>query len=165
MVTHIALPGSEFIFILIQGPLLCARTSLRQDGFQCRDLWEGWHNILWGDAPSFFEPPKSFLCLCSWEVSLTSIMWSLYILSKQDSLFLPLCLFWDICPQGIEFSFLARSPFIFWFKTMQCEGEEEKKKRRWRRQLRRRMKGRKTGRWKEWLLEGKTLFKNFFVII
>ena len=41
VVTHVALPGSEFIFILIQGPPLCAHTFLRQDGFQCRDLWEG----------------------------------------------------------------------------------------------------------------------------
>ena len=41
LANHLALPGSESVFGITQGPPLCARTSLSQDGFQRRGLWEG----------------------------------------------------------------------------------------------------------------------------
>jgi len=37
---HFALSGFESIFLLAQGPLLCAHVSFSQGGFQCEGLWE-----------------------------------------------------------------------------------------------------------------------------
>ena len=59
------LPGSESVFGISQGPPVCARASLNQDGFQRRGLWVSWHHLLWGDALSLFDFQGDFLCLCS----------------------------------------------------------------------------------------------------
>ena len=88
LANHLALPVSDSIFGLIQGPPLCADASLSQNGFQHRGLWEGWHYLKWGGIPSLFDFQGPFLHMCSWEASLTSRMrnmWSLYLLSGKDS--------------------------------------------------------------------------------
>ena len=56
LANHVALPGSEFVFGLSQGPHLCACASLSQDGFQRRSLRVGGHRLLWGGAPSLLTP-------------------------------------------------------------------------------------------------------------
>ena len=40
LANHLALPGSESIFGLTQGPPLCACAFLSQDGFQRKGFWE-----------------------------------------------------------------------------------------------------------------------------
>ena len=79
---------SPYLVYLIWVPPPHARTSLSQDGFQHRGLWEGWHHLLWGGVPSLFGPRGAFLHIYSQEVSLTSRkrnMWSVYLLSGQGS--------------------------------------------------------------------------------
>ena len=87
-----AFPGSEPVFSITQGPPLRACASLSQDGFQRRDLWEV-DTTYDGLALPLFLAPKEPLCTCVvGKVSSTSrtrTMWSLYLLSGQNTA--PLC--------------------------------------------------------------------------
>ena len=118
LANHLTLPGSESTFGLTQGPPLCMCTSLSQDGFPCRGLWEAWYHLLWGCAPSLFDPQGGFLNMCSqgglldlknekYVVSL-SLIWA----GLSSSLLLPLSLSWSICPQGTDSSCSAWGPSI-----------------------------------------------------
>ena len=53
LTNHLALPGSESVFGISQGPPLCACTSLSQ------------HGLVWGGAPSLFDLQGAFLHMCS----------------------------------------------------------------------------------------------------
>ena len=74
LANHLALPGSESIFGLSQGPPMCVCTSLSQVGFYWRGLWVGWHHLWWGEAPSLLISKQHF-CTCGVrKVSLPSRM-------------------------------------------------------------------------------------------
>ena len=88
LATHLAVSGSGSMSGLTQGPPLCACASFSQDGFQHRGFWDVTkHVIIWCPLPSL-TPEEPFCTCVIWKVSLTSRMrnvWSLYLLSKQDS--------------------------------------------------------------------------------
>ena len=87
---------SPSVFGLSQGPPMCVRASLSQDGLQHRGLWVGWHHLLWGGAPSLLTPEEPS-CVVR-KVFLTPRMrnmWSLYLFSGQGSA--PLCSRYYLC--------------------------------------------------------------------
>ena len=69
------------LFGLSQGPLMCTRASLSQDGFQRRGLWLGWHH-------SLFDLQGAFLRMCSQEgvLDLENAKWVVSYLGRVQLL-------------------------------------------------------------------------------
>ena len=74
LTNHVALPGSESIFGISQGPPLCACVSLSQDGFQQRGLWVVDVTYYEVAPPPFLTSKEPFCACVVGEVSLTSRM-------------------------------------------------------------------------------------------
>ena len=121
-----AFPGSEPVFSITQGPPLRACASLSQDGFQRRNLWEGWHHVWWAGVASLFGPQGASLYVCSWKgllnlknknyVNSLSFIWT----EHSSSLSLLLSLSWSICPQGTDFSCSAWSSSLSCLSSTAC---------------------------------------------
>ena len=93
LTSYLALPGSESLFGLTQGPPLRVCTSFSQNGFQHKGFWEEERIMDWRLLPSVTSEEPFCICII-WEVSLTSQMrnmWLLYLLSKWDSAPSPSC--------------------------------------------------------------------------
>ena len=106
LTNYLALPGSESVFGILQGPPLCACAFLSQDGFQQRGLWVV-DITYYGVAPPPFLTSREPFCTCVVrEVSLISrmgIMWSFisYLGRAQPPLSIVLLLiFWSFCPNS-----------------------------------------------------------------
>ena len=88
LVNHLALSDLESTFSLTQGPTLCTCTSFIQDGFQGKGFWEidRMYYSLVSPTPASLTPKEPFCTYVVLEVSLRMRnMWSLYLLSKQDT--------------------------------------------------------------------------------
>lgn len=117
LANHLALPGSESILGIIQGP--CLRMCARWIGFQHRGLWIGWYHILWVALLPFLACRDIFWTHVHRKVSLTlkmrnmrSLIWAGLSFPSSSSR--------KVCPQGTGSCCSTRDPAISCLNSKSC---------------------------------------------